>query len=232
MSRDTGVLSRHSFSFGPHYDPGNVGFGLLMASNDDILQPGSGYGTHPHRDVEIVTWVLDGALAHHDSTGRGGVVEPGLIQRMSAGRGVRHSEFNAFGRTTPLRFVQMWLPPDTSGVEPAYAQADVTSALVAGDLVVVASGMPRHRDAAVSLGQRAAAMHVARPAAGQRVTLPGAPFVHLQVTSGSVHVEGTGALDDGDALRLTDEGGRVVVAAADAELLVWEMHVDTGLQGA
>lgn len=233
LSRAPGVVSRHSFSFGPHYDPGNVGFGLLVVCNDDVVQPGSGYGTHPHRDVEIVTWVLDGALEHRDSTGQGGIIQPGLIQRMSAGRGVRHSEFNASdpagetsGRRAPLRFVQMWLPPDTPGAEPGYEQRDVAGELAGGGLAPVASGMRRHRDAAIRVGQRAAAMHVARPAPGAVLTLPAAPFVHVYVTRGTVDVESVGRLDEGDSARLTDEGGRWVRAVAPAELIVWEMHAD------
>lgn len=229
-----GIVSRHSFSFGPHYDPGNVGFGLLMVSNDDVVQPGSGYDTHPHRDVEIVTWVLEGALAHQDSAGNGGQVRPGLVQRMSAGRGVRHSEFNAAtGRAGALRFVQMWVPPDTAGVDPAYAQQDVTADLLGGDLVPVVSGLRRYPDAAIGVGQSAAAMHVARPGAGASVTLPNAPFVHVYVARGEVDVDDAaeGApvrLGEGDAVRLTDEGGRTVRAVSDAELVVWEMHAPVG----
>ncbi|NED96420.1 pirin family protein [Phytoactinopolyspora alkaliphila] len=278
VSTEPGLTSRHSFSFGRHYDPGNVGFGLLVMNNDDVLRPGAGYDTHPHRDVEIVTWVLEGALVHRDSTGAGGVVYPGLVQRLSAGRGVQHSEFNdgpgprpegnaelsaaragagdpagvgdPTGAAAPLRFVQMWVPPSEHGVDPSYEQRDVSADLGAGaGLVTVASGMSRHAGvAAISLGQRAAAMHVARLTAGQpvragsepfvprAVVLPGAPFVHVYVARGSVEVEGIGRLDEGDAVRITDEGGRRVTASADrrdtgpedvvAEIIIWEMHAD------
>ncbi|AYY15561.1 pirin family protein [Actinobacteria bacterium YIM 96077] len=270
VSTEPGVTSRHSFSFGQHYDPENIGFGLLVMNNDDLLQPGAGYGTHPHRDVEIVTWVLDGALVHRDSTGAGGVVYPGLAQRLSAGRGVRHSEFNdtgsagdVQGKESPLRFVQMWVPPDEWGREPSYAQCDVTPELTAGGLVTVASGMRRHFGAAaIGLGQSAAAMHVARvgvhagrhgqtlpgsegrgdgeasPGSARQpgqsasvgrpdsVVLPGAPYVHVYVTRGSVHVEEIGELGEGDAVRITDEGGRRISATRDAEIIAWEMHAD------
>lgn len=233
-----GLVSRHSFSFGSHYDPHNVGFGVLVVSNDDLAEPGAGYDTHPHRDVEIVTWVLDGALVHRDSTGGGGVVTPGLAQRMSAGRGVLHSEFNDAGFSdsgssdgagtageSTLRFVQMWVPPGESGGEPSYEQRDVAPDLAAGRLVTVASGLARDAgSAAVRIAQPAAAMHVARPDAGASVTLPNAPFVHVYVARGSVELESVGRLDEGDAARLTDEGGRRIVAHTPAEVVVWEMH--------
>jgi quercetin 2,3-dioxygenase len=223
-----GVVSRHSFSFGPHYDPGNVGFGLLAVANDDVAGPHGGYPTHPHRDVEIVTWVLAGALAHQDTAGHGGELVPGVVQRMSAGRGVRHSELAA---GAGARFVQMWLPPSSAGVEPSYGQADVTADLAGGGLVPVVSGLPRYggtAGAAVGLGQSAAALHVGRLHAGDVVTLPSAPFVHVYVARGAAAVETAGELSEGDAVRFTDEGGRTVTAAGDAELLVWEMHAAAG----
>ncbi|WP_216853392.1 pirin family protein [Phytoactinopolyspora halotolerans] len=246
------MTSRHSFSFGRHYDPENVGFGLLIMNNDDVVEPGHGYPTHPHRDVEIVTWVLDGALVHRDTTGAGGVIHPGLAQRLSAGRGVRHSEFNDH-RPSPLRFVQMWVPPDSAGADPSYGCQDVSEDLDSGGLVTVASGMPRYSGStAITLGQRAAAMHVARlsrqPAPVERgggdarahsVTLPTAPFLHLYVARGTADVEGVGRLGEGDAVRIIDEGGRRVTAAPSdsdaaepgpaagfAEIISWEMHAD------
>ena len=120
------LTSRHSFSFGPHYDPSNVGFAVLVAHNEDVVAPGRGYDTHPHADQEIVTWVLDGSLVHEDSHGHSGVVRPGLAQLMSAGRGVLHSERNDAPDTDrPTRFVQMWLRPDEAGLDPSYAQQEV-----------------------------------------------------------------------------------------------------------
>ncbi|SDU63773.1 pirin family protein [Jiangella alkaliphila] len=224
-----GVVSRHSFSFGPHYDPGNVGFGLLVVANDDVAEPRGGYPVHPHRDVEIVTWVLAGALRHEDTAGHGGELVAGVVQRMSAGRGVRHSEL-ATG--AGARFVQMWVPPGASGGDPSYGQADVTAGLADGGLVPVVSGLRRHAGAvAVGLGQPAAALHVGRLRPGDVVTLPSAPFVHVYVARGAVDVETAGALGDGDAVRLTDEGGRTVTARGDAELLVWEMHAAAGQGG-
>ncbi len=137
------LTSRHSFSFGDHYDPANTHHGLLLVSNDDVVAPAAGFATHPHRDMEIVTWVLDGALEHRDSAGNSGVVYPGLAQRMSAGTGITHSEKNA-SDTEPVRFVQMWVQPDVPGIEPGYEHREISNDQLDGRLVVIASGMPGH----------------------------------------------------------------------------------------
>ncbi len=209
-----GLQSRHSFSFGEHYDPANLGFGLLVAHNEDIVAPGNGYGTHPHRDLEIVTWVLSGRLRHTDSGGTSGVVYPGLAQRLSAGSGILHAE-----RTDgdePVHFVQMWVRPDELGLSPAYAQHDIGSDLASGELVPVASGT--RSDAAIRINQPSADFFVARLRSGAPVNLPGAAYMHLFVAQGAVELEGTGELGAGDAARITDDGLRV---AGDAEVLVW-----------
>jgi redox-sensitive bicupin YhaK (pirin superfamily) len=216
-----GRTTWHSFSFDRHYDPGNVALGFLVSHNDDRVEPGAGYPDHPHRELEIVTWVLEGALRHEDSTGRGGVVVPGTVQRMSAGTGVRHSEVN--DGPGPVHFVQMWVQPDESGRDPSYAQRDVGPALAAGGWVTLASGIPAHAGvAAVPLGNARAGLHAARLPAGGVVTLPEAPVLHVFVARGSVEVEGVGGLATGDALRLAT-GGRGVATPTGAELLVWEM---------
>ena len=222
-----GLESRHSFSFGRHYDPTNTSHGLLLVSNDDVVAAGAGFASHPHRDMEIVTWVVRGSLVHRDSTGHSGVVHPGLAQRMSAGTGILHSETNeACGRPAePVRFVQMWVVPDGSDRTPGYAQQEVDDAHLAGGLVPVASGLARHADdAAVRIGQRDAALLVARLAAGQVVTLPDAPYVHLFVAVGDVELEAAGPLAAGDAVRLIATGGHRLTAVTAAEVLVWEMH--------
>jgi len=228
--------SHHSFSFGPHYDPANTHHGLLLVNNDDVVDPGKGFETHPHRDMEIVTWVLRGSLVHQDSTGHTGVIYPGLAQRMSAGTGILHSEKNdswTLGDTAqqremhddPVHFVQMWVVPDTAGAAPGYEQLEISDQALRDGLVPVASGMPTHRDdAAIRIGQRDAALHAARLVSGQQVTLPDAPYVHLFVAAGSVSLEGAGELQEGDAVRLTAAGGRAVTAESAAEILVWEMH--------
>jgi hypothetical protein len=224
--------SRHSFSFGQHYDPDNTHFGLLVACNDDVVAPGAGFERHQHADTEIVTWVLHGSLVHQDSTGHSGVVYPGLAQRMSAGSGVWHSETNDAWRLTgepahrlPVHFVQMWVPSDAASLPPAYEQLDVTAELQRGELVTVASGRRRHRDAAaIRINQRDAALHAAQLPAGQSVELPEAPYVHLFVARGAVDLAGAGRLARGDAVRLTGADGLRVAAVEPAELLVWEMH--------
>jgi redox-sensitive bicupin YhaK (pirin superfamily) len=133
--------SWHSFSFSSHYDPANTHHGLLLVNNDDVIRAGRGFGTHSHRDMEIVTWVLDGELEHRDSTGTAGIIYPGLAQRMSAGSGIQHSETNA-SATADVHIVQMWVLPDTEGIDPGYEQHDVNEALAGGGLVTVASGDP------------------------------------------------------------------------------------------
>jgi redox-sensitive bicupin YhaK (pirin superfamily) len=212
--------SWHSFSFGPFYDPENTHHGLLVVSNDDVVEAGAGFPTHPHRDMEIVTWVLDGELEHRDSTGTAGVVYPGLAQRMSAGRGIRHSETNP-SRTADVHLVQMWVQPDTAGVEPGYEQRDVGEALAGGGLVPVASG--RGHDGAVSIHQRDAVLWAGRLRAGETVSVPDAPHAHVYVAVGAVNLEGAGSLAEGDAARLTGAGALALTAGGGgAEVLIWE----------
>ena len=216
---DLGWLdSHHSFSFGPHHDPANVGHGLLIVSNDDVVAPGGGFGTHPHRDMEIVTWVLDGELEHRDSAGNEGVIHPGLAQRMSAGRGIRHSEVN-HSKTEPVHFVQMWVVPDAAGIEPGYEQRDVSDLLAGGGLVPVASGSGD--GGAITIHQQGAAMSVGRLAAGERIEVPDDAYVHLFVARGEVELDGR-PLGAGDAARLTGAGPVPVSAVSDAEIIVWQ----------
>jgi redox-sensitive bicupin YhaK (pirin superfamily) len=229
---DIGWLdSKHSFSFSSHYDPANTHHGLLLVNNDDTVRAGTGFETHPHRDMEIVTWVLQGSLVHQDSEGNAGIIYPGLAQRMSAGTGILHSEKNDSWRLAgdphedPVHFVQMWVVPDEGGIEPGYEQLEIAPELLAGGLVPVASGMERHAgEAAIRIKNRYAALHVARLAVGQSVEIPEAPFVHLFVPRGRVALEGAGPLDTGDAVRFTATGGQRVGAEEPAEILVWEMH--------
>lgn len=227
--------SRHSFSFGQHYDPANTSHGLLLVHNDDRVQAGTGFETHPHRDMEIVTWVMQGSLVHQDSTGHSGLIYPGLAQRMSAGSGILHSEKNDAHRLEADRapeqvhFVQMWVVPDESGIPPGYEQLEIDDQLLAGNLVPVASGMARHDGAAaIRIKNRYAALHAARLQPGQSVQLPEAPFLHLFVPRGAVSLEGAGALDAGDSVRFTSTGGQRVTATAPAEILLWEMHAQLG----
>ena len=227
--------SKHSFSFGQHYDAGNTHHGLLLVNNDDIVDPGTGFETHPHRDMEIVTWVLQGSLVHQDSTGHNGIIYPGLAQRMSAGKGILHSEKNDSWRVEgsqhqdPVHFVQMWVVPDEGGITPGYEQLEIAGELLSGGLVPVASGMAKHDGAAaIRIKNKYAALHAARLEAGQSVQLPDAPFLHLFLPRGSVTLEGAGALATGDAVRFTSTGGQRVTATEPAEILVWEMHATLG----
>src|SRR4051794_5397671 len=223
--------SHHSFSFGAHYDPANTHHGLLLVNNDDVVAPGTGFETHPHRDMEIVTWVLDGSLVHQDSTGHNGLIYPGLAQRMSAGRGILHSEKNDSWRLAgdrhrdPVHFVQMWVVPDENNIKPGYEQLEIDHELLSGGLVPIASGMDKHDgESAIRIKNKYAALFVARLQPGQTVELPEAPFLHLFVPRGAVALEGAGALATGDAVRFTATGGQKVTATEPAEILVWEMH--------
>jgi quercetin 2,3-dioxygenase len=222
-----GVTTRHAFSFGSHYDPDNVGFGTLLALNDEHLLSGHGFDDHPHRDTEILTWVLSGSLLHEDSTGKRGIVHPGLVQRMSAGRGVVHAERNDAYRLDPdrprepVRFVQSWVRPDHPGAEPSYAQREVDRADLATGWVPVASGSVP--EAAVALDSAASTLWVTVLAPGAVQVLPEAAYLHLLVATGAVTVEGVGALTEGDALRVTGRAALRVTGSVPAELLAWGM---------
>lgn len=241
-----GVTSCHSFSFGDHYDPGNTHHGVLLACNSERLAAGSGFDTHAHRAVDIVTWVLGGALVHQDSEGHGGAVYPGLAQRMSAGTGILHSERNdpiearavAAGPDSPdgpdgpdgpeTRFVQMWILPDDAAAAPSYQQREVDQELAGGSLIPIASGDPRV-DSAIRIGNATATLYVARPRPGGTVELPDARFGHLLVTGGRVEVDGIGELSDGDALRLMAGGARTITArTGGTEILYWQMQRSLG----
>jgi redox-sensitive bicupin YhaK (pirin superfamily) len=213
--------SWHSFSFGNHYDPANTHHGLLLVHNDDIVEAAGGFGTHPHRDMEIVTWVLDGALEHRDSIGTRDVITPGLAQRMSAGTGIRHSEMNA-SRTEPVHLLQMWVIPDTPDLPPSYEQQDVSELYAKGGMFPLASG--REPDAAIHIHQRDATLWIARLDGGQAVTVPDAPFVHVFVARGALTLD-SATLGAGDAARLEGAGTLTMTAGTDgAELTVWEMY--------
>lgn len=221
VTRAPWLNSRHSFSFNDYYDPDNTHHGLLLVNNDDVVEPGSGFDTHPHRDAEIVTWVLSGALSHRDSIGNSGVIHPGLAQRMSAGTGIEHSERNESSHE-PVHFVQMWIMPDTPGRTPGYQQRDIGEALAGSGLITVASGSDP--DAAITIGNAAATLYAARLQPGDSVELPDAPYLHLFIADGRADLEDAGELNTGDAVRFTGGAGQRVRAEAPAEILVWEMH--------
>ena len=210
------ATTRHSFSFGEHYDPENVGFGPLVALNDETVRAGEGYPEHLHRDVEIVSWVLSGTLRHADSAGHLGKAGTGTVQRLSAGSGVTHTEGATDGAA--VRFVQTWVTPDETGTRPSYALGMVDGAALAVGWVAVASGAP---GALVDLRSRGTTLWVTRLDRGDERALPEARTAYALVARGSVDVEGVGRLDEGDALRLTRPAPLVAAANEPSELLVW-----------
>jgi len=214
---------RHSFSFGQHYDPTNTHHGLLLVNNEDRIRPASGFTTHPHRDMEIVTWMLEGEVAHKDSMGNSGVVYPGLAQRMSAGTGIWHSEMNPSSKDE-AHLVQMWVVPDADGIKPGYEQLDITSELAKGGLVPVASG--RADLAAIRIRQKDATLWAGRLKPGEAVAVPEASHVHLFVAKGGGTLEGAGELGAGDSARLVRAGRPKWTAGPQgSEVLVWQTDV-------
>ena len=215
--------SYHSFSFAGHYDLANTHHGLLLVSNDDSIKAGTGFRTHPHQDMEIVTWVLSGEVEHKDSQGNKGVIYPGLAQRMSAGTGIWHSEMNP-RHDQDLHLVQMWVLPDTDHINPGYEQLDINSQLDRGGLVPIASG--RGHNAAISIRHQGAVLWAGRLKPGESVNIPDARFIHLYLAKGAATLEGAGALGTGDAVRLTAAGTPRLTADAGAgvEVLIWETN--------
>lgn len=207
-----GRTTWHSFSFGVHYDPANLGFGAMLAHNDETLPPGTGYPAHPHRDTEIVTWVLDGALRHADDAGNAGVLLPGEVQRVSAGSGIVHSETTEPGVRT--RFLQTWLRPDVPGGAPSYAVERAQP----GSGVVEAVG-----PGGLRIGTAGARLLLATAVPGSLV-LPDASLVHVFLVDGRAAL-GDRELAPGDAARLTDQGGRELVAVEPVTAAVWAFGV-------
>jgi redox-sensitive bicupin YhaK (pirin superfamily) len=212
--------TRHTFSFGEYYDPRHMGFRALRVINEDVVRGGGGFGTHPHRDMEIVTYVLSGALAHKDSMGNGSTIRPDDVQRMSAGTGVTHSEHNA-SPSDPVHLLQIWLLPAETGTAPSYEQRAFPAAEKRGRLRLV--GAPDGRDGAVTIHQDVA-LYASVLDAGDRVQHRLAPGRHawVQVVRGRVTVNGQPlAAGDGAALSAEPE---VVIAAEDAsEVLLFDL---------
>ena len=212
--------ARHSFSFGHYHDPAHMGFRALRVINEDRVQPGQGFGTHPHDNMEIVTWVLAGALEHKDSMGNGSVIRPGEVQRMTAGTGVTHSEFN-HAQDEPVHLLQIWLLPSERGLEPSWEQRRFEDHELAEDLRLVASGDPD--DDAVHIHQDAR-LYIGRLGAGDEASLDLAPGRHawVQVARGSVEVQGE-ALSAGDGAALSEEERLSLRGLDDAEVLVFDL---------
>lgn len=214
------LQSRHSFSFADYHDPRHMGVGNLRVINDDRIAAGTGFGTHGHRDMEIVSYVLEGALAHKDSTGTDGVIRPGDVQRMSAGSGVRHSEFN-HEPAGPTHFLQIWLLPSEPGIAPGYEQKHFDAAAKRGRLALVASpdgaagSVTVHADASIRAGLVNGAERVEEQLDPARVG-------YVFVARGALSVNGQ-RLHTGDAARLDGETRLVLDAGHDAEVLVFDL---------
>ena len=212
--------SRHSFSFGHYYDPKHVGFGPLLVINEDKVAPGQGFGTHGHRDMEIISYVLSGALEHKDSMGNGSVLRYGDVQRMTAGTGVRHSEYNHSDREG-VHFLQIWIQPSQAGIEPGYEEKHFTPESKAGVLRLVAS--PHGRDGSVLVHQDAY-IYASILDGGQDVVHPLAAGrqAYVHVIRGSLTVNGT-ALRGGDAAKVTGEEAVTLAGADKAEVLLFDL---------
>jgi redox-sensitive bicupin YhaK (pirin superfamily) len=213
--------SKHSFSFGDYYDPGNMGFRALRVINDDKVAPGAGFGMHGHRDMEIVTYMLSGALEHKDSMGNGAVIRPGEVQVMSAGTGIMHSEFNP-SQKAPAHLLQIWLLPKAQRLAPRYEQKEFPEADRRGRFKLV--GSPDGRDGSVVIHQDVA-LHAALLNKGEQADLSLAPGRHawLQVARGSVNVNGQ-AMREGDGAAVTGETALTVVANDnDSEVLAFDL---------
>ncbi|MCB9948723.1 MAG: pirin family protein [Rhodospirillaceae bacterium] len=213
--------SRHSFSFGHYHDPAHMGFGDLRVLNEDRVRPGAGFDTHGHRDMEIVSYVLDGALEHKDTLGTGAVLRPGEVQRMSAGTGVRHSEFNA-SASEPVHFLQIWIVPERRGLAPGYEQKAFPADERRGRLRLV--GSRDGRDGSLTIHQDVD-LYAGVFGAGDGADLPLRPGrrAWVQVARGAVTVNGT-PLGAGDGAALTDEAAVSLRADAPSEVLVFDLR--------
>jgi redox-sensitive bicupin YhaK (pirin superfamily) len=212
--------SHHSFSFADYHDPEHMGFGPLRVINEDRVEPGKGFGTHGHRDMEILSYVLEGRLAHRDNMGNGSVIVPGDVQRMSAGRGVLHSEFND-SSSERVHFLQIWIEPDQRGVPASYEQANVPAAAKRGRLALLAA--PKGEGGAVVLHQDAR-VYAALIDSDEAVThaLRAGRRAYVHVARGEVVVNGT-TLGSGDALRIEGEAAVSMSGGRDAEVLLFDL---------
>jgi len=212
--------SRHSFSFGEYYDPQHLGFSALRVINDDIVRAGAGFPMHPHKDMEIVTYVLDGALEHKDSLGNGSIIRPGDIQRMSAGTGIMHSEYNPLP-DADTRLLQIWLFPRARGLAPGYEQIHVPAEARAGTLKLV--GSADGRDGSVTIHQDVALYAgLFKPGARTDLALGPGRTAWVQVAKGALTLNGT-PLAEGDGAAVRKESALALTATADAEVLVFDL---------
>jgi quercetin 2,3-dioxygenase len=212
--------SKHTFSFGHYFDPQHVGFGPLRVINEDRVAPGGGFPAHPHRDMEIISYVLNGALEHKDSLGTGSVIRPGDVQRMSAGTGIRHSEFNA-SRIEPVHFLQIWIVPEREGLVPSYEQKTFGDEEKRGALRLI--GSRDGREGSVTI-RRDVDLYAALLSAGDQVRhdLRDGRIAWVQVARGSARVNGE-LLKAGDGLSTTEKGALEISGVEDAEILLFDL---------
>jgi hypothetical protein len=210
----------HTFSFANYYEPKHMGFRALRVINEDRVSPGNGFGTHGHKNMEIITYVLEGALEHKDSIGTGSVIQPGEVQRMSAGTGILHSEFN-HSKTDSVHFLQIWLLPEKEGLPPSYEQRNFSPAKTPGKLHLVAAR--DGRDAAVTVHQDVD-LYAAVLEPGDRVSHSLQPQRHawVQVARGAITLNGL-SLDMGDGAAISEETDVVIEATTDAEILLFDL---------
>ena len=210
----------HTFSFAGYYDPEHMGFRSLRVINDDIIAGGGGFGTHPHRDMEIITYVLSGALEHKDSMGNGRIIQPGEVQYMAAGTGVAHSEFNP-SPTEPVHLLQIWIQPDRPGVKPRYAEKSLARART-GQWNLIAS--KAGRDGSIAINQDAD-LYIAKLNSGDQVehALPARRHAWVHVAEGEVKLNGR-SLNAGDAAAVSDEERLKVTAAKPAQVLLFDLN--------
>ena len=211
--------SRHSFSFGEYFDPKENGFSVLRVINDDHVAPGKGFGTHPHRDMEIITYVLEGKVEHRDSLGTRSVIPAGDVQRMTAGTGIQHSEFNPTS-SEPLHFLQIWILPEARGIKPGYEQKTLGDR-TKGKLTLVAShdggdgALRIHQDAELYIGALAKGQSIEKDLAPGR-------SAYAHVARGKVSINGI-AMGEGDGARISNESRLKFVAPEDAEVLLFDL---------
>jgi redox-sensitive bicupin YhaK (pirin superfamily) len=212
--------TRHTFSFGHYHDPGHMGFHALRVINEDVIAPGQGFGKHFHDDMEIITYVTDGELAHKDNTGGGGIIRRGDVQRMSAGRGIIHSEFN-HSKEHPVRLLQIWIVPKAFAIDPSYEQKNYPDAAKRAKLLLIASGDGRGGSLAMS---QDADVYASILEKGEEVSLALAAGRHawVQVVSGRVDLNGL-ALDAGDGAAIDDEEALRIAAKEGSEFLVFDL---------
>jgi redox-sensitive bicupin YhaK (pirin superfamily) len=237
-----GVSTWHCFSFGDHYDPANVGVGPLVAVNDITLEPGAGFAPHRHQDTEIVTWVVSGVLLHEDSAGGRHLTRPGIVQRLSAGAGVTHSETAPDARETPgqaaeseqapaapTRFIQMWVLPDDAGGTASYDTGTVDLEALRSEYTVLAGAHgPAERSPAVTIRREGAVLAAARMRPGDVRTLPGGDLAHLFVVSGTVRLRSCEPLGLGDSATVVGAPAVELRCLAAAEVLLWGLRNPQG----